>query len=365
MSRPRVLLLTKYGSIGASSRYRFYQYLDQIHRAGFETTVQALFPDSYLQTRLSEWSEGGRLVDLGWQTVAALVRRWWTILRAAADFDVIFLQYEALPYLPFICEEALFNSGRPVVVDYDDAVGQAYEQSPNPVLRTLLGPKIPAIIARSRSVIVGNASLGDWAQQFTTNLTVVPTSIDLCRYPWDGQVRPIQRVPVIGWIGTPATSRSLRALESPLRALRQRHDFVLKVIGAPDFVMQGVEVVAVPWSQAREVDDLQTLDIGVMPVADDIWGRGKSALKLVQYLAAGVPAVGSPVGANCDVLGNEEAGLLASSAREWTEKLAQLLETTELRRTLVHAGRRRVEQHYSIQVNGPILTDVLQAACRP
>lgn len=358
----RVLFLTRYAPLGASSRYRVYQYLPFLSQEGVEGVVRPLFSNAYLQRLYSDRPRWRKLWGQVPVVVGALTRRWWLLLREISDCDIIFVQYEALPYLPFALEKRLFTSGLPVVVDYDDAVYLNYEQHPNPLLRRILRSKVSGIVTRSRQVIAGNRYLAEWATKFNSNVTVIPTSVDLRKYPLGTIARPANAKPVIGWIGTPITARYLKLLERALRALRTRHDFVLKVIGAPDFRMDGIEIVRVPWNESTEVDELRTCDIGVMPISDEPWGYGKSALKLIQYLAAGVAAVASPVGANCDVVKDGENGLFARTESDWVEKLALLIEQPALRRQLAETGRHTVEESFSLQANAPRFVDVLRRA---
>ena len=144
--------------------------------------------------------------------------------------------------------------------------------------------------------------------------------------------------------------------------MRERHQFILQVIGAPGFTMEGVDVLAHAWSEAREVADLQSCDIGIMPLPDDPWARGKSALKLIQYLAAGLAAVASPVGANCDVLTDGEDGLFAATDEAWVERLTLLIERPAYRERLAAAGRRTAERQFSLQANAPRFVEVMRRA---
>jgi glycosyltransferase involved in cell wall biosynthesis len=325
-----------------------------------------LFPDSYLKRIYDRRGRDRQLRRLLPQIVRWQARRWNVLARQVQQYDVVFLQYEAMPYAPAFFERTLFRHNPRVVVDYDDATHVTYEQHSNPILRRILGSKIARIVAESRHVVAGNRYIAEWAGQYNPNTTIIPTSVDLNRYPANVSTESDNGKPIIGWIGTPVTARYLRMLEEPLRALRARHDFVLKVIGAPDFSMDGIDVVNVPWSETTEVEELQRCDVGVMPVPDDPWARGKSALKLIQYLAAGVAAVASPVGANCDVIEQGQNGLLARTDNDWIEQLSLVMEQPDRRRRMAHAGRKTVEAEFSLQANAPRLGDVLrQVALTP
>jgi len=362
----KALLLPKYTPMGGSSRLRLYAFVPFLEKAGFECVVAPLLPDWYLHARYERAGLRSRhLLAL----VRAYARRSSLLRRHADDYDLIFLQREAFPFLPLAAERRLFGRRPGVVVDYDDAVYSTYEDHANPFVRRVLGRKLPAIVSRAQHVTVGNRYLADWARRFTSSVRIIPTSVDLTKYrPRDSCRREGAGGPVIGWIGTPVSVKYLRLIERPLRRVRERCPFVLRVVGAPEFRLAGLEVVAVPWSEATEVGELLRCDIGVMPLPDDAWARGKSAFKLVQYLAAGLPAVASPVGANCDVLRDGENGFLAATEAEWVEKLKLLLEQPALRERLGGAGRRTVEARYSLEASArgllEVCEDVVQSRAR-
>lgn len=355
-----VLFLTRYGELSASTRHRARQYFPYLREHGIECDVAPLLPDAYLrQTFGGVGRPGGRL----WQAPGLAVweaRRLLSLLAGAAGYDAVYLYLEGFPWAPALVEDVLLRRNPRVVVDYDDAWYLTYQRHRRAAVRTLLGPKIPFLAARSRHVIAGNQGLADWARQYNRRVTVIPTCVDLARYPPERERHGRNR-PVIGWIGTPITARYLRLVEKPLRALRLRHDFVLKVIGAPGIRFDGIDVEAVPWSEDSEVQEIRSCDIGIMPIADDEWSRGKSAFKLIQYMAAGVPAVASAIGANVDVVTNGEDGFLAGTPEEWVDRLAELLERPALRHQFAACGRLTVEQRFSLEVNAPVLAGVLRA----
>jgi glycosyltransferase involved in cell wall biosynthesis len=366
MPQLRALFLSKFSELNAACRYRMAQYFPLLRSAGIECDLEPLLPDEYIHRIYGSGSRKTTLTRLSPLVARSLLRRWRRV-RSASMYDVVYLQYEALPYVPFWLESSLFRSGAGVVVDFDDAVNLTYEDHPNPVLRRLLGSKIQRVTRASRQVTVANRHMAEWAGRFNPRVTILPNSVDLERYPLDGGNlrRAESGVPLIGWIGTPVTAQYLQLVAEPLRRLRSRFDFRLRVIGAPDFRMDGVDVEAVPWSEATEVALLQECDIGVMPLSDDSWSRGKSALKLIQYMSAGIAAVASPVGANVDVLRDGRNGFLAATEDEWVDRLSLLLEDGELRRRLAESGRRTVEESFSLQRNAQRLERVLRAAGTP
>jgi glycosyltransferase involved in cell wall biosynthesis len=367
MQKMKILFLTKYGRLGASSRYRAYQYLEYLRQDGFKCSVAPLFANEYLLQLYRSMSHKRTTVRLMPDLLSSMIRRFRIIVARAGEFDAVWLEGEALPYVPMLLEQFLFRANARVVVDYDDAIYTRYAQHKNSLIRRLLQQKIARVVGNSCRVIVANGTLAQWAKQFNSNVTIIPTSVDLRKYALGtSRLGQTNEKPVIGWIGTPMTVSYLRELAVPLRELRTRHDFILKVIGAEEFRIDGVETITVPWSEGTEVAELQSCTIGVMPLTDGEFERGKSALKLIQYMAAGLAAVASPVGANSEVIEPNKNGLIAATGEEWVQALAGLIEQPEHAHDLARASRRSVEERYSVQVNAPRLASLLRsAATRP
>jgi glycosyltransferase involved in cell wall biosynthesis len=209
--------------------------------------------------------------------------------------------------------------------------------------------------------MAGNAYLADYARRFNDRVSIVPTTIDTERYP--PVERPPNDVPVIGWTGSYSTAKYLQILAAPLRRLRERMAFRLVVVGA-EFSLDGVDVECRPWDSRHEVEDLRDFDVGVMPLLDTEWERGKCGLKALQYMALGIPCVVSPVGVNSDIVRDDVEGFTASSAEDWENALARLLSDPALRRRLGQAAREKVVARYSAKVHAPRVAEILREASR-
>jgi glycosyltransferase involved in cell wall biosynthesis len=174
--------------------------------------------------------------------------------------------------------------------------------------------------------------------------------------------------PTIGWTGSYSTVHHLDTLRPVLQELSRRHPYRLRVIGTPSYHLDGVETVASPWRAESEVEELQRFDVGIMPLPDDDWSQGKCGLKLLQCMGVGVPAVGSPIGVNSQIIQDGVNGFLAGSDQEWLDKLSLLMQNLELRQQIGTAGRRTVEHRYSARVWAPRVRQVLEsvaAGCSP
>ena len=271
-------------------------------------------------------------------------------LRLAKTVDGILLENQAFPYEPGLLEAALFASGRPLVVEFDDAIYETPGHR-NKLLRT---------IHRAAHTIVGNEELRRFAALASPRVSIVPTVLDLRRYP---KAPPPARRPGpfrLGWIGQASTLPYLETLARPLARLATRRDIELCVICSRPPSMPGVALRFVPWSEEGEAAALSELDAGLMPLPDTPWTRGKCGLKLLQYLAAFVPGVASPVGVNRHIIRHGENGLLAQSDEQWYDALLALIDNDSLRQRLLVNGRETVECEYDLAVWAPRLVGLYQ-----
>ena len=361
MKTVKVLVLTKYGPLGASSRMRALQYLPWFEKAGLQVTVQPLLSDELLQ---SSYSNGGYRHHHLLQAYAMRLR----VLLKCQDFDVVWIEKEALPWFPLWLELTLLR-GVPYVLDYDDAVFHNYDRHGNYLVRRLYGCRLDGLMTRSALVVGGNNYLAQRAHNAGAKwVETLPTVIDLDRYPIKKRMQPLtaglDSVPRIVWIGSPSTARYLKLLGEPLRALAARKSFVLRVIGGGAVELPGVQLEILPWKEHTEVDDISACDVGIMPLLDSPWEKGKCGYKLIQYMACGLPVVASNVGVNPEIVQHGENGFLANQPHEWVSALEQLLESQSLRTKMGMKGRQQVEQKYCIQQTGPKLVGFLRAASK-
>jgi len=348
-----ILLLSRYTRKGPSSRVRHFDYVPALEQAGFEVTCAPFLDDEYIERLF-----GGKP-----RRPQTFLKAYWRRLRqiaAARRFDLIWVEKEALPWLPAIMECALLQ-GRPVVVDFDDAWYLRYATHRNPAVRSLLGHKLETVAAKAKVVTAGNSMLADWAKSSGAGRVIeIPVAVNIDRYP----VLPLPEGPfVIGWIGTPMNDAYLALISEPLRHLHATYGARLRLIGGTgQFSIRGVAIDNVPWSEDTEALELARCHVGVMPLRDAAWERGKCGYKVIQYMAAARPAVASAVGAGTSIIVPGETGFLANSVEEWIGALGMLAADRERTRMLGLAARRRAEAVYSVQCNAPKLIEILQDA---
>lgn len=340
-------------------RYRIEQWEPLLRERGVEITYQP-FENEALHAQLYKPGNIGRKLAL----VAPSFGRRLSLMSSLRQYDAIYIFREAALLGPPVFERLIRRSGVPIIFDFDDAVFVSYRSPSNGYLSYLkFAGKTKTICRLAAHVMVGNPYLADYARQFNPCVTVVPTSIDTEKYTVTHK-QPATDPPVIGWTGSFSTVQHLDTLRRALQKLAQREKFRLRVIGTPSYVLEGVEVEALPWRSETELEDLRPIDIGVMPLPDDAWSKGKCGLKALQFMALGIPTICSPVGVNTEIIEDGENGFIAGTEDEWVEKLAQMLRSPELRKRLGMAGRATVERKYSMEVQAPRVYEILESVVR-
>jgi glycosyltransferase involved in cell wall biosynthesis len=359
----RVLALSPMPEEGAGCRFRIAQFIPYLRSVGIDVTLRSLFdadffhlvykPARYLR-------KASRFAVLSLQHVRSL--------RDARHFDAILIYRELFPIGPAIVERLLGGPNRPpIVFDFDDAIFLPNVSDANRPILPLKSPgKVATIIRHSDRVIAGNEYLAAYARRFSDAVTVIPTCVDTTRFvpPTDavsnnGSGR--SRDPIVGWIGSPTTASYIRGLAPLLQRVRAAHSFVLRVSGAGEPLdVPGVATEQPPWSLDGEVGLFNTCDVGVYPLADDEWSRGKCGFKAIEFMACGVPVVASAIGVNREIIDDGVNGFLAATEHDWIVKLGRLLSDHALRRRLGEAGRRTIEDRYSLRVHAPTLAATLR-----
>ncbi|RYY90749.1 MAG: glycosyltransferase family 1 protein [Chitinophagaceae bacterium] len=348
-----LLILGRHSPQAASSRLRTHQFRPYFEAEGAQVTYSPFFDEDYLHHLYT--TRGRRLKHI----LAAYMRRAGALL-GAKTYDLLLIEKELFPYLPGPFEQLAKLTGAPWVLDYDDAYFHAYNQHRSRLVRYVLGNKLDSLIGGANLVITGNSYLRDYMSQHGARRTILqPTVLDIQRY----KVQPEPKVsPMrIGWIGTPETTKYLSIIFGTLARLNQVHPICLVTIGASPISDARFLIEQHPWTLESEADLLSTIHVGIMPLPDEPWERGKCGYKLIQYMACGRPVVASPVGMNVDLV-RPAVGMLAANELEWYEALLSLCEDRNLCARMGRTGRRLVESDYSLQSVGPhfarLLADV-------
>lgn len=361
----KILALPKYHRLGASSRLRMYQYLPILERQDFKFEVCPFFDQSYLPDLYS-----GNIGPFRKSCHAARAYRQRAFdLLSKRNCEAIWLQSEFLPWLPDWLERLFLSSEIPYVVEYDDAIFHNYDLSRSAPVRHFLGQKIDRIMAHSAAVIAGNQYLAARARSAgASKIVELPTVIDIDRYSPGKYRERDQDIFNIGWIGSPSTVKNLRLVEASISRLSKERRCRFTVVGALDYRPEAdfddVELHRIAWSEESEVGLISEFDVGIMPLPDLPWERGKCGYKLIQYMACARPVVASNVGANMEIVDQGETGYLAASSEEFYDALLRLCDNRQMALQQGQAGRAKVEAKYNLGVTAPRLAETLLGAAR-
>jgi glycosyltransferase involved in cell wall biosynthesis len=356
MRRLSVLAIVQHAyDVSPTQRYRIEEWQPLLNREhGIDVTYapfmdrkayDVLINPGYLRQKITATLAGAarRIRDLG------QARKW----------DCVYILREAAPIGPAFFERLLAVRA-PYIFDFDDAIFLPQVSDANRNFAFLKSHRKTESICRlATHVMAGNAYLAAWARQYNDTVTVIPTTIDTDRYV--PVIRPESQIPVIGWMGTPTTAIYLRDIRDVFVRLAETHSFRLRVVGAPDLAhWPGVNMESVGWSSQKEIEELSRFDIGLMPLRDDEWSRGKCGLKALLYMSLGKPVICSPIGVNREIVCHGVNGLHAFTSEEWLQCLRELLDCPDLRQRLGTAGRQTVLARYSARSQVPHVAQIFR-----
>ena len=348
----KILLLSRYDRRGSSSMVRMFQYLPYFENNGWEITIQPLLSRNYINYLF----EDAPLPIF--EIISSYLKR-IVLLLSKHKYDLIWLQQEAFPWVPTFFEKALLKSKVPYVVDYDDAFFHRYDLHKLKLIRMVLKNKIDSVMGHAEIVLAGNKYLADRAKKNGANqIEIIPTVVDITRFVIGAEVKNEKFT--IGWLGSPPTAKYLYSIHTELKTFCTDGNSQVVVVGSKDFTMDDLPLELRKWSDADEVKDIQSFDVGIMPLIDSPWERGKCGFKLIQYMACGKAVIASPVGVNTEIVQHGINGFLASCAEDWIKYLGILKSDPELRQKMGYMGRKLVVEKYSLQAIAPKLEQIFR-----
>jgi glycosyltransferase involved in cell wall biosynthesis len=313
-----------------SCRYRVLQYLPYLKEAGIEASIHF-----YQRT----WRDKLRFYN------------------TLGNYDIFYIHRKLFPPLEFAY---IRRKARKIIYDFDDAIMYRSSSAKNPhsLSRRI---KFAYMMKRVDFVIAGNQFLKSKALSYNPHVEVIPTSLDLSQCNATKRYARKEGPVTIGWLGSSSTLKYLKKIMPILERLYLRYpQFQLKIVCDQFLESSTMPVVKKPWAAETEETDLKSFDIGIMPLSDDLWSRGKCGLKILQYFSVGVPAVCTPVGINKDIVQDEISGFWAKDEKQWEDGLLTLIQKADLRKAMGMKGRKTVENLYTVKVNAPRLLGILK-----
>lgn len=357
---PTLLYIPRFDESGAAPRYRVYQYFASLKAQGFTITAKPLLDIRYLHNLYFNKKRSY------FHIFKCYLKRAIFLLFNKSKFDLVLMDGELFPFLPYFVEKWFLP--KHFIIDQDDAIFHTYDVHKSWLVRFLLADKIKQVWHKSQHVIVGNEYTKSKAYDMgLTRVTALPTVVNADVYKPTAQSRHAFRdCIVIGWVGSPTTIQSMTHIEPALIKVASKANIVLYVIGA-DYQLPGVNVICQNWqqgwSEAEEIKFTNEIDIGIMPLLDKPYERGKGGFKLIKYMACAKPIMASPVSINVEIVEHGVNGYLASTCDEWERYLLMLIENAEKRKEFGLAGREKMLKNYSLQAMAPKFCHILSEAC--
>ena len=345
------LVLPRYGHLGASSRVRFHNFFDSIKSIEIIVNSNALISDALLM----------QLYGLGKYRIFDLISAYWKRLRFLylnRNCRYLWLEKELFPWLPYKLESLLLGH-RHLILDIDDAIFHKYDQHSFWLIRFVLGRKIDKLMKRADAVFCGCPYIADRARKSgALNVILVPTSVNPNIYLPIKNNAKSDKVTLV-WIGSPSTVQYLSVLRDTFNLLSENYTYELVIIGASDRNFKIKNSRFVKWSENEEARLIGECDIGIMPLPDSPFERGKCGYKLLQYMSCELPVVASPVGVNLEIVDHGKNGFLADTPSEWYSCLETLIQNEILRKHLGSNGREEVQRFYAHSHVESIIVDYM------
>ena len=347
----KILVICPYPTgLAPSQRFRFEQYLSHLKKKGFDTVLEPFFTEKAYRALSEKENTLSKIRAI----IESYLRR-LSLLLHIRPFDLIFIHREAAPAGPPVIEWWLAKVlKKKLIYDFDDAIWLTDRTDESRVEKFMRWrSKVKWICKWSYRVSCGNAYLAEFARRYNPNVIIMPTTIDTVHlHTTNAPVKKENEKVTIGWTGSHSTLKYLDIIVPVLKSLEAHYPQVETLVIAdrnPHLPLQKFKFLS--WSKQLEIEDLRRIDIGVMPLPDNEWTRGKCGFKALQYMSLGIPAVISPVGVNREILTHGVEGYLCSTATEWFSNLSTLIEEPEKRRTMGKRGVKKVASNYSLDSN--------------
>jgi len=342
----KIKAFTKYSYEGPSSRYRFYNYRECFNKKNIELEILPLFEKEYFEAQ-------GKLNKLLIVFKSYLKR--FLQLKNLKEKDVVLIEYELFPFFPAFYEKKLRKKGVKYLVDYDDAIFHRYDLNKNFLIKKFLRNKIKEVIKNASKVIVCNKYLENYAKKYNSNISILHTVVLLDKYiEKSKKFKKNSNKFIVGWIGSRTTSKYILEILPVFEKLKDLN-IQFNLVGfdeslLDDEMKKKFNINVIPWREDTEIDNILEFDVGIMPLDDTPWSRGKCGFKLIQYMSCKKPVIASPVGINKDIV-DENVGFLAENLEDWKKYIKKLYKDEKLRRKMGEKAFEKVLEKYNYEKN--------------
>lgn len=349
----KILAFSKYSYEGPSSRYRFYNYQKCFQENGIEVTIKPLFSKTYFQAS----NKVQKIMIVLW----SYLKRFAIVLNLLVfkKFDLILIEYEIFPFFPPVFEYLLKNRGIKYIVDYDDAIFHKYDMHKNKIVQAFLKNKIARVIQYADQVIVCNAYLEIYAHKYNQRTFRLPTVVLMENYKkkMDSFQKKEYDTFVIGWIGSRTTSTYILDIMPVMKKIVAKYPNIrFDLVGFDKTLLtqkqiDDTHINVITWTEVDEINNILAFDIGIMPLDNTPWSKGKCGFKLIQYMSCKKPVVASPVGVNVDIVKEDVNGFLVNSESEWFTAFEKLYLDKDMREKMAINNFHKIKTEYNNVIN--------------
>ncbi len=345
----KILAITVKPVLAPETRYRVLQYIEPFNRIGLKVDHHSFLDEHFFRLHVTPESGSVSTVEKLIHYFILYIKTFIFLVKNIHSYDAVWISREISPVGPPILEKILFFFKKKVILDIDDAIYLRDPASNSFIHRHLRDfSKFEKTAPLFDHIICGNGYLARYFEKFNNNVTIIPTVVSIARYK--KIKKKTNRVLRIGWIGTPTNYAHFEIIKAPVCRLAESAEFEIEIIGLNERLNWPIEnIIHTDWNLKDESAYFGRFDIGIMPLIDNEFTRGKCAFKIIQYMAAGIPVVASPVGANTEVIRDGINGFLAENETQWHDKLKLLIVNKGLRDHLGLKGFRTVRKNYSLE----------------
>jgi glycosyltransferase involved in cell wall biosynthesis len=337
-----IIIFTRYNTQSASVRYRFIQYFNDMKINNINFELSYLFDDNFFKKKIL--LNKLNFIKIFYQYLKRLLK----IIFIDKD-KIVLIHLELFPYLPSFGEKILSLKKNLIILDLDDAIFHQYDKIKNPILSIFLKNKFNKIFKLPfLQIFSGNIYNIKEIKKINPEIKsyIFPTVVDVNYYKKKSQVRKNKDFTIV-WIGSPSTSNYLKTIIKPLKVLCNNYDIKLRLIGCGYLELKDIQFESYMWNEKTEIQLISECHVGIMPLKNDDWSKGKCGFKLIQYMACSIPGVASPIGVNNEIIDNKINGFLANSDDEWINYIIKLKNDKKLYKKISEKAFEKVYNKYS------------------
>jgi len=335
-------------NVAPNQRLKYEQYFDYLRANNVEITVRPFISEKFNDIIYKK----GFVVQKIFWTLAGYLQRFITLF-SLRRYDVVYIVLWVTPFGPPVFEWLYVKFSKKVIFDIDDLIFLPNKSQANSLIAGIKGRTKPIyLMKKADHVITCTPYLDKFVRKYNQNTTDISSTINTLKYKPKKDYSINGRKAVLGWSGSHSTARFLYWLAPVLKKLSEKGvPFKLRVMGDESFHIDGVDIEAIPWKEKYEIEEITNYDIGLYPLPDEEWVYGKSGLKALQYMAAGVPTIASAVGTIFRIIDNGINGFLVKDEEEWINTIQRLVEDESLRERIGKKGCEIVEERFSVDAN--------------